>query len=296
MTNLLKYILLITIVFASCGKKQETPKKQVPVDKDIHDEIIIGMTPTLDCLPLYLAYDREWTKEAKVPLKIVHFTAHMDIDAAFLKHSIDGAFTDIIRTEYATKKYGMKFNYITSTELSWRLVANKDTRLTRMEQLGDKMVAMTRFSATDNLTDLAFKDVKTKAQVFRVQINDIGVRYGMIMNNLMDSGWLPEPYATQAIMAGHRLLKTPINRDKFGVLAFRATYANKDENKPLITQIETIYNRACDSINKYGIKSYADVIKKHCHADTATVNHLPNIVFTHIEKPDEELIQKARIY
>ena len=296
MTKIPVYVFSVLLLFASCGRKQTKQDMDTPIDEEIHDNMNIGVTPTIDCLPLYVAYDRGWFGEEGLTVDMMPFMSHLEIDEALLGRTLDGAFNDLFRTEYLAKHRGMAMCYVTSTELSWRLVANKNTRLTRLEQLGDKMVAMTRFSATDHLTEEALKGVKTNAMVFRAQINDIGVRYGMIDNNLMDTGWLPEPYATQAIQNGHKILKTPKVNDKFGVLTFRAAYAERQENKTKIEALEKVYDKACDSINRKGLMQYAEILQKDCNADTAIVSRLPKIVFTHVEKPDESLLEKVRTY
>ena len=41
------------------------------------------------------------------------------------------------------------------------------------------------------------------------------------------------------------------------------------------------YHEACDSINKDGIGSYADVIKKYTEADNKTIKALPKLNYKH---------------
>lgn len=296
MRKLAIYIFLLLVALVACNKKDDSSTPETASKEIVPEGVNIGVMPTIDCLPLYVAYDRGWLDEAGVSVNLVPFTAHMDIDTALVGKSLDGAFTELFRTEYITKKQGVKFYYASSTELQWNLIANKDTRLTRLEQLGDKMIAMTRFSATDFLSDKAFADVKTQANVYRVQVNDIGVRYAMLSNNQMDTGWLPEPLFTMAVLNGHRVLKPTKQKDKFGVLAFREKYSKTAENKEKITQLKKVYDRACDSLNKYGFKSYAPELLKYCSADTSVVNRLPKITYIHTEKPADETLAKVHEY
>ena len=46
-------------------------------------------------------------------------------------------------------------HYLTDTNLKWQLIADKDSKLKQLSDLSDKIVAMTRFSGTDLLTDMA---------------------------------------------------------------------------------------------------------------------------------------------
>lgn len=296
MRKLATYIFLLLVALVACNKNDGSSSPEKASEEAVPDGMNIGVMPTIDCLPIYIAYDRGWLDEAGVSVNLVQFTAHMDIDTALVGKSLDGAFTELFRTEYITKKQGVKFYYASTTELQWNLIANKDTRLTRLEQLGDKMIAMTRFSATDYLSDKALADVKTQANVYRVQINDIGVRYAMLTNNQMDTGWLPEPFFTMAVLNGQRVLKPAKQKDKFGVLAFREKYSKKEENKEKIIQLMKVYDRACDSLNKYGFNVYAPELQKYCSVDTSVVNRLPKITYIHTEKPTEETLAKVHEY
>ncbi len=293
MRKLVIYIFLLLVALVACNKKDDSSSPEKASKGTVPEGVNIGVMPTIDCLPIYIAYDRGWLDEAGISVNLVPFTAHMDIDTALVGKSLDGAFTELFRTEYITKRQGVKFYYASTTELQWSLIANKDTRLTRLEQLGDKMIAMTRFSATDYLSDKALADVKTQANVYRVQINDLGVRYAMLTNNQMDTGWLPEPFFTMAVLNGQRVLKPAKQKDKFGVLAFREKYSTKEENKEKITQLLKEYDRACDSLNKYGFKAYAPELQKYCSVDTSVVNRLPKITYIHTEKPADETLAKV---
>ena len=88
----------------------------------------------------------------------------MDCDTALLNRRVEGSISDLVRTE-RMKKRGLQLDYLTATNAYWQLYSNRKARLKHLNQLGDKMIAMTRFSATDYLTDLTLDTVKTRARV-----------------------------------------------------------------------------------------------------------------------------------
>ncbi len=290
--NFLSLIIACLALFA-CGGGGKDNKS-----KDTHSQqkadVRIGVMPTVDALPLFLAQDRGWFDKEHLHVRLVPFTAHMDIDTALVGGSVDAAFTDIIRTEklMADKRVGL--HYLTTTSLAWSLISNRTARINRLEQFGDKMVAMTRNSATDFLTSKTFDQVKTKAQVYGVQINDVNVRLKMLLNNEMDALWLPEPQSTMAIMAGHKsLLTSDKYKTSLGVLAVR------DQGKcqgQMEDKIKNIYNMACDSINKNGTSAYASLIAKYCHVSQEVVARVPHHVYTHAQAPSAETITMAKQY
>jgi NitT/TauT family transport system substrate-binding protein len=292
MKKILFLFVMLCCMIISCGNNTDS-KKDVD-SSDSKDGIVmrIGVLPTLDALPFFIAKERGFFEREKIGIRLIQFNAHMDIDTALVGGSIDAAFTDLIRTERLMNNYGMKLHYLTTTELYWTLVSNKVARINRLDQFGDKMVAMTRWSATDYFTNKTFDKVKTKAMVYGVQINDIDVRLRMILNNEMDGAWLPEPQATVAINKGNKnLLSTRKYKEKLGVLALRTQ--NK-ENKKIENELRKIYSEACDSINKYGIKSYSREISKYCHVSNDIVKTLPDYTYIHAERPLANSINTAK--
>ena len=157
------------------------------------------------------------------------------------------------------------------------------------------MVAMTRFSATDFLTDKALQGVKTSAPVYRVQINDVLLRLQMLKNNEMDALWLPEPQATVA-----RELSNPVIWDTkkndvcLGVIAFREKALQDRRVSQQVELFKKAYNLACDSLNKMGVGHFADLIRKYCHVDLETIKKIPEQSFSHISEPREKDVIEAR--
>lgn len=49
-----------------------------------------------------------------------------------------------------------------------------------------------------------------------------------------------------------------------------------------------------DSINRYGIQSYAPLVKKYMKVDEKTIRQLPKIKYTHIVAPREKDVLRAQ--
>ncbi len=257
----------------------------------------IGYVPMVDALPLIVAHERGMTSEEQLPMELVAFRSQMDIDTALVGGSVDGAFTDVFRVAMMEEKYGVSLRVLTVTAAQWTLVSNKVARITQLEQMGDKMVGMCRFSATDWLTEETFRRVKTTAQHFKVQINDVALRLQMLDNNEMDAIWLPEPYATTALLHGHKRLATSETLGKnLGVLVVRQDTTNIAAVDSLSMQLTQVYAMACDTINKHGVKSYLRELREYCHVDTAVVTHLPEITYPAVSPPSEALVNEAKTF
>lgn len=296
-------ILLLSVVaivsLIGCGPSYDEVKKQSRAEwiqqrKADSLALKIGVLPTLDCLPLYVAKEYNLFDTAKADIRLKQFHAQIDCDAALTKGNIEGCVTDIVRGQHMKRK-GTQLDYVAATNAYWQLISNRLARIRRINQLNDKMIAMTRFSATALLADYATDSVKMKEEeVFKIQINSLNIRLRMLLNNEMDAMLLPEPQATIA-----RMYKNPVlmdSRDKdmsLGVIAFRKkSMADKRRQQQLKVFIDG-YNAACDSINKKGLKHYASTIRKYYKIDDKTIDALPKMKFERAKAPRQKDIDTA---
>ena len=208
----INYLLILAVLtLVSCGKSdkelQAERQAQKLAEREAYQKAYkIAVMPTMDCLPAYLLKDSLLYDTAKVDIRLCRFNAQMDCDTAMIGGSVQAAFSDLVRTERLKHRNKVLMHYLTDTNLNWQLIADKDSKLKQLSDLSDKIVAMTRFSGTDLLTDMAVKKAKPKYQVFRVQINDVLVRLAMLQNHEIDAYWFAEPQATKALSANNNSL------------------------------------------------------------------------------------------
>lgn len=302
MKRYLIYIASVAVVLASlsaCGKSYDEKKRisESARRQDLRQDSLalkIATVPTMDCLPLFVAVADSMFAKAGVDVRLKRRNAQIDCDTLIRGRHVEGIVSDLMRTE-RLKRRGLALRYITATNAYWQMIANRRARVKEVAQLADKMVAITRFSATDYLAEIAIKAAKPKYDVFQVQINDVNLRLKMLINNEMDAAVLTEPQATTA-----RLYKNPVltdSRDQhldLGVVAFREA-CWKDKHRQ--AQVETfvkVYNQACDSINKNGVQHYAAVISKYMGADDKTIQALPKLQYRHAQPPQPHDVEVAR--
>lgn len=297
-----KIILMMAclLLLAACGQSYEETKRvtrqqrREAMQKD-SAALKIAVMPTLDCLPMYVAAYHELFDTLRGGVRLKFYTAQMDCDTALERGRVEGAISDLVRAIRMDRR-GTKIRYVAATNTSWQLVTNRNARIHQLKQLDDKMIAMTRFSATDMLTDRVTDSVKLKAErVFKVQINDVNVRLLMLQNNEMDALWLTEPQATVA-----RLLKNSVIYDTqkediwLGVLAFREKEMRRQARSMQLDLFINAYNQACDSINKYGVRHYRNILVERYKLKPNMVDSLPkNIKYVHARGPREKDVELA---
>lgn len=220
-------IIFACVLLASCSESFEEKQRfsraeRIRLAKEDSAALKIGVLPTMDCLPLYVAKERRLFDTLGVDIRLKPYSSQIDCDAALLKGRLEGSVTDLVKGE-GMKQKGTALRYATATSARWQFVANRLSRINELKQLTDKLVAMARFSATHLLAELCIDSARLKRDdVFLVQINDPNICLKMLQNNELDAMLLPEPQATSA-----RLWKNPVlfdteQRDiRLGVIAFR---------------------------------------------------------------------------
>ena len=291
-------IVAVLILF-SCGQSYEESKRlskalRIKLAKEDSAALKIAVMPTLDCLPFYLAEDHDLFDMA-VDIRLKHFTAQMDVDTAMMNRRVDLAVTDLVRAERMIKQ-DSAIGYLTATNAYWQLITNRIARMTQLKHLEDKMLAMTRYSVSDMLGDLAVDSAKLKPEfVFRIQINDVNIRLKMLENNEMDALLLTEPQAAQARLLKHKVLLDTRSLDmKMGAVVMRNKEMNEKNRKRQLDVMIKGYNDACDSINKNGVAAYSDLVMKYCKVKKNTVESLKDIKFEKISVPRQQDIECAR--
>lgn len=293
----INYLLILAVLtFVSCGKSdkelQTERQAQKLAEREAYQKAYkIAVMPTMDCLPAYLLKDSLLYDTAKVDIRLCRFNAQMDCDTAMIGGSVQAAFSDLVRTERLKHRNKVLMHYLTDTNLKWQLIADKDSKLKQLSDLSDKIVAMTRFSGTDLLTDMAVKKAKPKYQVFRVQVNDVLVRLAMLQNHEIDAYWFSEPQITKALAADNNSLFNSEDAGvHLGVVAIMDKVRRQDEE----AAFAEAYDKAVEQINKNGVKYYSALIQKYMKVDESVVRALPDIKYTKIGPPRKADLLMAR--
>ena len=292
-------ILLLSLVGCrNTYKEKQQQERQSRAEALRKDSLAlkIATVPTLDCLPIFIGVEDSLFVRNGVDVHIKQRNAQIDCDTLVEGKYVEGVVSDLIRTERLQRK-GIALSYFSATNAYWKLISNRTARIKEIKQLSDKMIAITRYSATDYLADVAIDSVKPQYDVYRIQINDPSIRLKMILNNEMDAALFTEPQATTARIHGNPMLMD--SRDKnvhMGVIAFREKALKDKRRQQQLKTFIKVYNMAVDSINKNGFQHYATIIAKYMGADGKTIKALPQMKFSHVTPPRTHDIAIAKRY
>ena len=292
--------MVVSLLIMGCGLSYDETKrlKQEKRTRELREDsaaLKVAVMPTLDCLPLYVAEERELF-DTVVDIRLKCFTAQMDCDTALQRGRVEMAVSDLVRAE-RMKSSKLKLHYLTSTNAYWLLIGNRNQRITNLSHLDDRMLAMTRYSVTDLLGDLAVDSAKLKTErVFRIQVNDVNVRLDMLENNEMDALLTTQPQVTQALLLKHHVLLDTRQLDmRMGVIVEDSvvmSHPNRQRQREVLIKG---YNMACDSLNHFGVKHYSDIIRKYYKLSEQALRQLPDtLAYEHVQAPREQDVAKAK--
>ena len=291
--------MILSLFLFSCGKSYEEQKRlsraeKARLAKEDSLALKVGTLPTLDCLPLFVAYDHHFFEKFGEDVRIKPYQSQIDCDDAMLKGKIEGNVTDVVRAQRMRHR-GTALRYVAATNAYWQLFGNRLSRIHEVKQLQDKMVGMARYSVTDMLTSMAVDSAKLKSEyVFRIQINDPVIRLRMLVNNELDAMFFTEPQATAARIQKHPILMDSRKKDlRMGAIVFKEKAIADKRRQKQLTAFVKAYNEACDSINQRGMAFYGDIIKKYTKADDRTVKALPVLKFEHAKAPRQKDLDRA---
>ncbi len=291
--------MLMALAFTTVGCQSESAKvrlskmEKARLDSLDSASFKVGVMPTLDCLPLFVAKEERLFDTLGVDVRLHRYMAQMDCDTALQRGRVMGSITDLIRAAHLQKR-GVALSFPIRTNTYWQLISNRKARISELKQLSDKMIAMTRYSATDYLADLAVDSAKPKNDVYRVQINDVTIRLRMLLNNEMDAMLLTEPQATKARVEGNTVLMDSRKKNlSLGVFAFRQKGLKQPNRGEQMKKFMKAYNMAVDSINRHGVQAYANIIQKYCFSDAKTIKNLPKLTFPKAEAPRQHDLNVA---
>lgn len=243
-------LLTFILAMASCTKRQEAlPYVGNPCGTDT-TALNVAVLPTLSCLPVYYAQRMGMFDSAGVNVQLWRYRAQMDVDTSVLRGHVQVAMSDPFRA-LRLQSDTLSVAPLLAIDEPLSMIALKGKRIKHMQQMKEKMVAISRLSCTDYWCQRMITDSDIELSlIFRPQINDIFLRADMLRNGLIDAAMLPEPYVTWATQEGHRRInrtKTPSLCNALWIMPHRKDKKSTHETKSIL--FAKVYRMAIERMN-----------------------------------------------
>lgn len=214
------------------------------------------------------------------------------MDQMIAKGEIDVGATDLFRT-ILLQNERRPIRFLTSTTREWKLMAAKRLRIQRSDQLGDRMVGMTRHSALDFYCDyLSGQLKKNSGMLLKPQINDVFIRLRMLNDNQLDAAILPYPQSELASQHGNTTLAS-CNKQTDGFSGFAVYSQIKKAKADQLPLLFKAYNSAIDSIKANPIRKTSPYLLQNFQIDSLDVKLQKSPSFCHAYSPQNKAISEA---
>jgi NitT/TauT family transport system substrate-binding protein len=192
--------------FLSCSPSgPEKGAKQSP-------PIQFGTLPVIQALPLFVAAEKGYFKEAGLNVELVPFNSAMEKDVAMSAGQISGYFGDMITPMVLTangtlvKIVATYFNTKNERRMFAILAAPKYQKKS-LKEIASAGIACSSNTMLDYLmTRLLGKKGITPEKINLVEVKSIPIRMQMLMSDQVPAAILPEPLVTLAELKGARVL------------------------------------------------------------------------------------------
>lgn len=249
-------LVLTSFLVIGCGGKEAAK------DETTKKELVIGIMPDLDSVPLVMAREKNYFAAEKVNVKLMVFKSAVERDAALQGGSIDGTISDVLAAAFL--KNGGFDNKITSlTDGSYALIASKG-KAEGLDDLEGKDVAVSKNTIIEYITDSILKrEKKSPDFIEKVVIPQIPVRLEMLKNGKLTAATLPEPMASIAVAGGAEKIASSNDMGiNPGILLFSGK-AMKEKSQE-IKAFYRAYNKAVAYLNETKREDYIDLVVEKC--------------------------------
>ena len=195
----------------------------------------VGVVPIEECLPIYVAKHLGLLDSLHADVRVISYDALSECKEALHKKQVDAIINDSV----------VNFKFLTS----------KKSRIHRISQLSDKVIAADGEGYSANLAYEAIDSLlKQERHMFIIRVEDLNVRSKMLKTGNVDAALLPEPWASEAKKTGAFEVESFAKRVERPMFKTNGRINGK--------KLDEAIKVAQDSIKKYGKENYAYTLDK----------------------------------
>jgi NitT/TauT family transport system substrate-binding protein len=219
----------------------------------------IGVLPTEDSLPLWVAQQKDYFAAAGLPkVEIVNFQSAQERDAAFSAGAVDAYMGDIIAA--ANNQAGGKKNKIATVMLGadpsqgrFGIAAGPKSGVTELRQLDGVPVGTSSATIQEYVLDNLLAETGMPPSGVKVEeVKKVPVRYELLMADKLKAAALPEPFLTLAETSGAKIIGDDTKSQKNlsqTVLVFSDSYLAKPDGAAAEKAVLSVWDKAVADIN-----------------------------------------------
>lgn len=281
--------------FSSCGGSEEPQKAASRPRKVRPDSTVlrIGVMPSADCLPLFVAEARGLFAAAGQKVQLVRLHSLFECSQALRDGRVEVAFCDMVRLlSERSKQLDAVVLFATDTRAA--LLASPQSRMTAAGQLANRLVGIERFACSAFFFDAQAVAANIAADdVLPVQVNDPASRLDMLLASQIDAAVLPEPYLSAALRGGCRQLAAyPQVSAPSGVFVAMRSLTERPLRCAQLDRFVSAYNKGVDVANSSRTLSDS-ILKAEAKLSPVQAGKIQLPSYVHARLPEEASFTQA---
>lgn len=198
--------LSVILTLASCQKQGANASSPECPEADSL-AWYVTVLPVEDCLPIYYAQETGIFDSLDLDVRLLEYVSMLDADTALIRKHAQAGYTSIPRIRVYEQEEKAKLKSLLPCPSRYWLMTAPHSPLDSITKMGEKMVALGRYTHADYWSDVLMDEAQMKRDsIFRPQVNDLWLRTDMLCDSLLDAAMLPNPMATMAKGLGCKVI------------------------------------------------------------------------------------------
>jgi NitT/TauT family transport system substrate-binding protein len=219
-------------------------------------EVIVGVIPIADVAPAWLGAEKGFFRDEDIDVSFRLIAGGAEVVPQVLRGDVQFAFGNPVSLAFAQQR-GLELRYATEgvqggsskKDATNGLVVHKESDIRSVEDLAGKTFAV---NVLNSLGEVTIRTALEKEGVDVSGLEFVEVPFPDMLPALerrqFDVAWLPEPFVSQALAAGHRNLLDPMvaTYPRLTLSGYFGSSQFFEENADLVERFQRAMNRSLD--------------------------------------------------
>jgi NitT/TauT family transport system substrate-binding protein len=219
--------------------------------------IRIGVLPTEDSLPLWVAEQQGLFTKAGLNVTIQVFQSAQERDAALTAGAVDGFMGDMVAAA-DLREGGVPVKVTTvmlgadPTQGRFGIAVKPGSKVTSLKQLANVPIGTSSATIQEYVLDSLMASAGVPAaQIKKSEVDKVPVRFQLLMSGKLDAAALPEPFLSLAEKTGGKVVADDTKGRNVSqtVLVFTEKYLNDPAGAAAVTKLLSVWNDSVGLIN-----------------------------------------------
>jgi NitT/TauT family transport system substrate-binding protein len=219
-------------------------------------KVVVGVIPIADVAPAWLGADKGFFREEGIDVSFRPFAGGAEVIPQIIGGDVHFAFGNPVSLAFAQQR-GIELRYVTEgvqggsseRDSTNGLIVHEDSDIRSVRDLAGKTFAV---NVLQSLGEVTIMTALEKAGVDTSKLKFVEVPFPDMLPALerrqFDVAWLPEPFVSQAVAAGHRKLLDPMvaTYPRLTLSGYFGSAKFIEENGDLVERFQRAMNRSLD--------------------------------------------------